>query len=419
MPSKSEIDKAGRILSDPKREYDETALKLDFVFADFRKEHLAPLTRLTLELQRWLQTYGGEYYIAQRLKRQPQILRKLRRLSVRLTQLQDIGGARIIVESNSDVDRLIEFLEKKFNEETYDVVRKTDYREMGRDDTGYRAFHFILDIDGYKIELQLRSRIQHYWSESIERTFVIYGYRLKEKEGDPEVIQYFKTFSDVLFSIENGRSISREYEIAFEQERQLAEAIISASRDGRNLSGFVNEGIIKTMAEKEGHGGEELSNWILVFDWTDGNFVTWDVVGRDADQAIEKYTRYELDFPEEEKYEVVMIGSSDISTVRHTHSHYFGIEHHNEALEAMDSSIIGLSSRMSMDVGARRILSTLKRRRYWGKNTIKVQTLKNHYCQNIASFDYSLQVLRDRGFIIGSDPISLDIKKNGEIADLV
>lgn len=417
MPhSKSKIDKAGQVLSDPNRDYDELALELDYVFEDYRRDHLEPLTQLTLELQTWLQSYDKEYFIAQRLKRRPQILRKLRRLSVRLTQLQDIGGCRIIVDKNSDVDDIFVFIKERLSGSGFaKLMRATDYRDLGRDDTGYRALHLLLNVDGFKLELQLRSRIQHYWSESIERTSVIYGFRLKEKEGDPVVIDYFKEFSNALHGIESSHSLDRDFEITLQNKRMLSEAIISQSSESRALGGHVNTDIVRTMAERETRNPGALNNWILVFDWKDGNFVAWDVVGRNAIEAIEAYSRYERDFPEEEKYEVVLIGSSAISTVPQTHSHYFGIEHHNDALEGMESSIIGLAKRNELDVGARRILFTMKRRKYWGKNTVTVATLKNHFCQGIATFDVSLEVLRGMGLLAGSDPISLDIKRSKEI----
>lgn len=420
MASKSKIDRSGQVLSDRTQEYNELVLELEYVFEDYRKQHLEPLTRLTLELQTWLQQYDRQYFIAQRLKRRPQILRKLRRLSVRLTQLQDIGGCRIIVDKNSDVDALVKHIRVKIGEGGFaKIVRETDYRELGRDDTGYRAFHIILDVSGCKIELQVRSRIQHYWSESIERTSVIYGARLKEKEGDPVVIEYFKTFSNALHSVEINHALARATEIDLQQKRQLAEAVISQAAGDRNLGGHVNSDIVRTMAEREGQNAGTLNNWILVFDWNDGNFVLWDVVGRDASEAIKAYSRYEAEFPEEEKYEVVLIGSSDISTVPQTHSHYFGIEHHNEALEDMEDSIIGIAKRSELDVGARRILFTMKRRKFWGKNAVTIPTLKNHFCQNIATFDASLAVLRQKGLVIGDDPISLDIKRSKEINSFV
>ncbi|WP_198154781.1 hypothetical protein [Oceanibaculum pacificum] len=173
------------------------------------------------------------------------------------------------------------------------------------------------------------------------------------------------------------------------------------------------------MMEKEKSNSNQINNWILVFDWSDGNFVTWDIVGRDADEAVKLYMKYESDYPEEEKYEVVMIGSSDISTVPQTHSHYFGIDHHNAALEGMEKSIIGLSRRSEVDIGSRRILLSMKKRKLWGKRYISVETLKNHFCQNVATFDTSLEFLKKNGYIIGDDPISLDIKKNRDIGELV
>lgn len=418
-PSKSQLDRAGRILSDKEREYDDVALELDVAFEDFRRDHLSPLTNLTLILQDWLSAYDKSYYIAQRLKRKPQILRKLRRLSVRLTQLQDIGGCRIIVESNSDVNELITFIERRLKSQPgYELVRSTDYRELGRDITGYRAYHLILQIDGYFLELQLRSKIQHYWSESIERTSVIYGYHLKEQEGDQVVINYFKAFSDSLHTLEQGRKLSAADEMDLEAMRQASEDIISIYDSERILASYVNEDIVKTLAEKESQYPAGLKNWILVFNWNDGNFVTWDIVGRDPGQAVAAYQRYERQFLSQDKFEVVMIGSSDISTVKHTHSHYFGISHHNSALEDMSSSIIGLSQRMGMDIGARRILTTLARRRFWGRKTIATSTLRNHLCKDVFTFDHSIRVLEEKGYLLRGpegNTVSLDVKKNSEI----
>jgi len=163
--SKAKIDKAGLALAGRQNVSEDEIYEFEDIFDEYRKSHLQPLSEMTLELQEWLSQYGSKYYIAQRLKRKPQILRKLNRFSVRLTQLQDIGGCRIIVELNSDVERLINFLESKVaKQEPLKLIRTTDYREKGRDDSGYRAVHLILEKSGAKLELQVRSRIQHYWA---------------------------------------------------------------------------------------------------------------------------------------------------------------------------------------------------------------------------------------------------------------
>ncbi|MCZ7583795.1 MAG: hypothetical protein M5R36_10910 [Deltaproteobacteria bacterium] len=108
LTSKSSIDKAGRELSAGSS--GSAMEQHEQVFDEYRKSHLKPLSEMTLEVQQWLAERKSMYWVAQRLKRKPQILRKLKRFSVRLTQLQDIGGARIVVNTNAEVESLLSFL---------------------------------------------------------------------------------------------------------------------------------------------------------------------------------------------------------------------------------------------------------------------------------------------------------------------
>lgn len=419
IPSKSKIDKAGVAFAKDQFQTIEDLIELEDVFDQYRKAHLQPLSETTLELQNWLTGYKTDYYIAQRLKRKPQIIRKLNRLSVRLTQLQDIGGCRIIVEKNSDVDQLLAFLETKVeSQKTISIERVTDYRPKGRDDTGYRALHILLSRSGYKLELQIRSRIQHYWAESIERTSVIYGYHLKEGEGDPSVIKYFKSLSNAFYEIESGREPSAQHRLEIDRLREASEKIIEASDRGRVFDSYVNEDIIKVLTEKESRNPAPINNWIIVFDWNTGAFVSWDIVGRSPDEAIAAYVKYEKNFPVEKSYEVVLIGSSKVATVRKTHSHYFGIDSYDKILENFDELIIGFSSKMDIDVGARQILLKLHTKHFWGKKPVAQSTLKNHFCQNVLTFESSLESLIARKFVIretANGPVSLNVKMRSEI----
>ena len=418
-PSKSKVDKSGQALAKGKCGSEEEMIELEGVFDQYRKAHLQPLTECTLELQNWLTDYGTKYYIAQRLKRKPQIVRKLNRLSVRLTQLQDIGGCRIIVSDNRAVDRLWKFLEEKMKKDAaFEITRCTDYREKGRDDTGYRALHLLLNNSGYSIELQVRSQVQHYWAESIERTSVIYGHHLKEKEGDVQVIGYFKGLSDVFYEIESGRDPAPHQKIEIDQLRQGAEKIIAASDRNRVFDSYVNEDIIKTLTTIEAKRAG-FNNWIMVFDWNTGSFSTWDIVDRDPELATARYVEYEHQFPAQHGFEVVMIGSSDVATVRQTHSHYFGIASYDAVLEKLDQSIVGFGRRMDIDSDARQILLALYNRNFWGKTKgCSIATLKNHYCQSVMTFDSSLRLLSEKELVLmpsANGPISLNIKKTNDI----
>ncbi|MBU6474859.1 MAG: RelA/SpoT domain-containing protein, partial [Alphaproteobacteria bacterium] len=287
MPiSKSKIDKAGRALAKYDYKDEVEYIELEELFDEHRMSHLQPLSETTIELQRLMAGYGREYYIAQRLKRKPQIIRKLNRLSVRLSQLQDIGGCRIIVEKNSDVISLLKYLEGHTTEKSvYSIKNMTDYRERGRDDTGYRALHVLLERNGYALELQIRSQIQHYWAESIERTSVVYGHHLKEQEGDRRVINYFKMLSDAFYEVEAGRNPSREKRLEIDALTEECRGIIERSDKHKAFDSFVNEGLIRALMEKERGNRAPLKNWLLVFDWRSGSFFSWDSVSKDPKEA--------------------------------------------------------------------------------------------------------------------------------------
>jgi ppGpp synthetase/RelA/SpoT-type nucleotidyltranferase len=414
--SKSKIDRSGLALSKNEYRSDEEYIELEDIFDDYRKRHLEPLSETTMEIQSWLSGYDTTYYIAQRLKRKPQIIRKLQRLKVRLSQLQDIGGSRIIVQHNHDIDKLIKYLNEQISTRKHlKITRTTDYREKGRDDTGYRAVHLLIERDNLSLELQIRSRVQHYWSESIERTSVIYGHYLKEGDGDPIIIEYFKALSNAFYEIESGRKINPGEKLTLEQKRINSEELIRSSKFGQSFDSFVNEGIVKTLVEKEKRVGKGLNNWIFVFDWNSGAFIQWDMISKNPSDAIAAYVRYEKQYPSDQGFEVVLVGSSEVATVRQTHSHYFGIDSNSVILEDIDSSVIGFSSKIDLDIGARQILLVMTRKHFWGGKVVSIETLKNHFCKNIVTFEDSLSSLLAKGLLIQDDGVSLNLSRKSDI----
>lgn len=417
--SKTKIDKAGMILSNECWDSDEEYIKFDDIFNFYRTKHLAPLTEVTIKLQEWLSLFSENYYIAQRLKRRPQILRKLRRLSVRLTQLQDIGGCRIIVENNNVVDKLLAYIKNKLVRSKYFTVKRiVDYREKGRDESGYRSVHLIIERDNCTLEIQLRSKIQHYWAESIERTSVIYGYHLKELEGDPNIHKYFKATSDVFYEIECGRKPTESQIADLNKQRELSEEIIRKSNPNGVLYKGVNEKFLRAMIEKDSRIKGKIHNWMLVFDWKKGEFVEWSIVERDSLSANEIYKDKEKRWRPENGFEVVMIGASDASTIRYTHSHYFGIEKYDSILQNIDDSVLAFSKRNEIDDNSRKIINSLYKKDYWGVKKVAISTIKNHYCPDMNNFEDTIEQLSSIGYILLNSRkgiVSLNIKKKAQI----
>ena len=86
------------------------------------------------------------------------LLDKLNRESIRLTQVQDIAGCRIIVNDILEQERVVNVLRSLFPQ-----VSVVDRRD--KSSYGYRAMHVIVNIADKLVEIQVRTSLQHEWAE--------------------------------------------------------------------------------------------------------------------------------------------------------------------------------------------------------------------------------------------------------------
>jgi putative GTP pyrophosphokinase len=90
------------------------------------------------------------------------IVDKLRRESLRLRQMQDIAGCRVVVGDVVRQDAAVECLTKAFAETTVVDRRKIP-------SYGYRAVHVIVRQHGTPVEIQVRTELQHGWAQLSEK----------------------------------------------------------------------------------------------------------------------------------------------------------------------------------------------------------------------------------------------------------
>ena len=140
--SKKSINRAGQTLLRGQFKTEEYAIARDL--ADrWRACHAYPINTFQATLRRNLRKFSGDPLVAQRLKRMPTIIDKLKRHpAMQLTTMQDIGGVRAVVSSVSDVYKLAaEYRDKsRFKHE---LVKENDYIKGPRSDDGYRSLHLI------------------------------------------------------------------------------------------------------------------------------------------------------------------------------------------------------------------------------------------------------------------------------------
>jgi ppGpp synthetase/RelA/SpoT-type nucleotidyltranferase len=109
------------------------------------------------------------------------IVEKLRRESIRLSQMQDIAGCRLVVGDMREQEHVAERVRESFG-----GVTIVDRRRVPSH--GYRAIHAIIRHGGKPIEMQVRTRLQHMWSELSEKLADIFDPAVKYG-GGPDVIR--------------------------------------------------------------------------------------------------------------------------------------------------------------------------------------------------------------------------------------
>src|SRR5437660_10354034 len=102
--SRHEVDRAGRLLATTtsarfEEDYEKMVAALE-VIDNWRSSHSYPLNTFQMTLRNKVSGIDRNAIVAQRLKRLPAILSKLRRIpTLNLSEMQDIGGCRAIVSS--------------------------------------------------------------------------------------------------------------------------------------------------------------------------------------------------------------------------------------------------------------------------------------------------------------------------------
>ncbi len=112
-----------------------------------------------------------------RLKRKESILNKLNRNNnhFKLGEIDDIVGCRVIVDSVDEVYKIYnEIIDLK--QSGYIGIKTIKDYIKEPESSGYRSLHVIInqlcsyeeESRTYRIELQIRTRLQHYWSTAVE-----------------------------------------------------------------------------------------------------------------------------------------------------------------------------------------------------------------------------------------------------------
>jgi putative GTP pyrophosphokinase len=127
------------------------------------------------------------------------IIEKLRRESIRLTQVQDIAGCRVVVADVPEQERVLKSLRVLFPEAI--VIDRRAHPSYG-----YRAVHIIVRVAGTLVEIQVRTTLQHVWAELSEKFSDELDPSIKYGGGPSEVRKLLAYISEVLAKYEEAEA---------------------------------------------------------------------------------------------------------------------------------------------------------------------------------------------------------------------
>ncbi len=205
--SKRRVDRAGRTLVEaPADQLPQEDLR---VFANWRSSHAFPLNTFQVYLRQRARSACPDPVVSQRLKRTPSAIQKLSRFPrMKLSQMQDIGGCRAVVDTVDQVRDLQDAYQR--SRILHCPVNGKDYIANPKD-SGYRGVHLVYRyrstrrtlFDGLLIEIQLRTRLQHAWATAVETAGAFLRQALKSSEGEREWLRFFALVSSA-FALNEG-----------------------------------------------------------------------------------------------------------------------------------------------------------------------------------------------------------------------
>lgn len=248
--SKSQIDKAAQSIRHGAE--GEERIEAISMIQNFRELHLYPLMLMKNHLARVSVKVDKKTIVARRLKRLPTIIDKLERPSldggvstnaIKMTRMQDIGGCRAIVKN---IDQLLVLREKLLKSRSvHKVIKETSY--LTPKASGYGGVHLIYSCfdsseDKYpwkktKIEVQLRTQLQHAWATSLEIIDTLENIKLKtSNEGHEEWRRFFYVSGCLVAHDEKACVLPEETVAAYQAELNSLEEHLSVKK---KLSSYV------------------------------------------------------------------------------------------------------------------------------------------------------------------------------------
>ena len=118
--------------------------------------------------------------------------------------MQDIGGCRAVLDTQDQVQRVVERFCANSLRRNQQPDKIKDYVASPRA-SGYRAIHIYTRYHGRRVEVQLRTREQDSWAKIVEDLTSKAGIDFKNGDGPEEVHKLLRRLSAALSTRQPGQ----------------------------------------------------------------------------------------------------------------------------------------------------------------------------------------------------------------------
>ena len=326
VPSKKAVRRAGETLradNSSDREISD-ALK---TLSEWRSLYYVPIKAFkSLIIKKIDATNIKNAIVAQRLKRTPSIITKLKRFpSMQLDRMQDIGGVRAVLNSVAEVRQIHSAIIKGRHKHS-PVIPAKDYITEPKKD-GYRGIHQVFkysskqhpELEGMLVEVQIRTKIQHYWATAVETLGVIEKSSFKTGVGDEKFKDFFRLCS-ALFSIHENQPV-----IASLRDKTPMELVEEFSRLESELGVFDKlsafTSVVKAVSGVENKRADGYYLLILNTEKKETSFIPF--APNQQQLAEQMYMLMEQNDKGNQNIDIVLAAAGDMKDLRTAYPNYF------------------------------------------------------------------------------------------------
>jgi ppGpp synthetase/RelA/SpoT-type nucleotidyltranferase len=320
--TKNEVNKAGKCLVMGASDEKELSQAIDIV-DNFRAAHAFPLNTLQHNLREHAKLIDSESIVAQRLKRLSSTELKLWRFhKMELWDMQDIGGCRAIVYCVGDVEKLVDAY--KSSRIRHKLVHEDDYIKCPRT-SGYRSWHLVYRYfsdrnnvyNGLKIEIQIRTALQHSWATAVETVDAFTEQALKSSRGRSDWERFFQLMGTEMAERESTApvpSTPTDRDELHGELKQCADELKVIAR----LKGFQN-----ALRSTKGTPVEGSEYFLLSLDTNEEKLTISGYDRRNLVQASEDYAKKEKEIRGQTGNDAVLVSVDSIMNLQRAYPNYF------------------------------------------------------------------------------------------------